>query len=93
MKRSDAKGDLYLVVDIEFPEDGWIKDEAALQQIRQLLPARTKTEESVPEEVEEVEYDLDADLEEFGAGSGDPRAGNEWEDEDEETGGPQCAAQ
>ena len=36
----------------------------------------------------------DADLDDFGAGSGDPRAGNEWEDDEEEgEGGPQCATQ
>ena len=42
---------------------------------------------------EEVEVEFEADMEDFGAGSGDPRAGGaEWEDEEEE-GGPQCATQ
>lgn len=92
MKRSDAKGDLYLQVDIEFPEDGWLKDDAALQKIKDALPA-TKISEEKHEEVEEVEVEFEADMEEFGAGSGDPRAGGaEWED-DEEEGGPQCATQ
>jgi DnaJ family protein A protein 2 len=92
MKRSDAKGDLYLQVDIEFPEDGWLKDDAALQKIKAALPA-TKISEEKHEEVEEVEVEFEADMEEFGAGSGDPRAGGaEWED-DEEEGGPQCATQ
>ncbi|KAF2180888.1 hypothetical protein K469DRAFT_714068 [Zopfia rhizophila CBS 207.26] len=92
MKKSDAKGDLYLVVDIEFPEDGWIKNDAALQKIRDALPTPGNSE-SKHDEIEQVEFEFDADMEEFGAGSGDPRAGTEWEDEDDEAGGPQCATQ
>lgn len=91
LKRSDAKGDLYLVVQIKFPEDGWLKSDAALQKVRDALPPPEKSDDT-PEEVDEVEVEFDADMEEFGAGSGDPRAGNEWED-DEEEGGPQCATQ
>ncbi|KAF2710037.1 DnaJ-domain-containing protein [Pleomassaria siparia CBS 279.74] len=90
-KKSDAKGDLYLVIDIEFPEDGWIKNDAALKKVKDALPPPA-TPETLPDEVEEVEFEFDADMEEFGAGSGDPRAGAEWED-DEEEGGPQCATQ
>lgn len=93
IKRSDAKGDLYLVVDIEFPEDGWIKDDAALQKLKEALPAAATPTEPTPEDIEEVGVEFDADMDEFGAGSGDPRAGNEWEDDDEEEGGPQCATQ
>ncbi|KAF1349337.1 DnaJ-domain-containing protein [Lizonia empirigonia] len=94
MKRSDAKGDLYLAVDIEFPEDGWLKDDAALQKVRDALPAAAK-HDGKPDEVEEVEeVEYDADMEDFGAGSGDPRAGGaEWEDEEEQESGPQCATQ
>lgn len=91
MKRSDAKGDLYLVVDIEFPEDGWIKNDAALQKVRDALPSSPKKERK-SEEVDEVEFEWDADMDDFGAGSGDPRAAGDWEDDDEE-GGPQCATQ
>lgn len=93
MKRSDAKGDLYLVVDIEFPEDGWIKDDKAIQKIRDALPSPNVSDDAKPEDVEEVDLEYDADLDEYGAGSGDPRAGNEWEDDDDEEGGPQCATQ
>jgi len=90
IKRSDAKGDLYLIVEIEFPEDGWLKDDATVQKIRAILP--NPAPEDVPDDVDEVEFEWDADMDEFGAGSGDPRAGGDWEDEDEE-GGPQCATQ
>lgn len=93
MKKSDTKGDLYLVVDIEFPEDGWLKDEAAVQKVKDALPVVTPNEIK-HEEIEEVEADFDAEMEDFGAGSGDPRAGGgEWEDDEEEEGGPQCATQ
>jgi DnaJ family protein A protein 2 len=92
MKRSDAKGDLYLVVDIEFPADGWLKDDAAVEKVREALPAGVR-EDAKHDEVEEVDVDFDAEMDDFGAGSGDPRAGGaEWED-DEEEGGPQCATQ
>ncbi|KAF2269780.1 DnaJ-domain-containing protein [Lojkania enalia] len=92
MKKSDAKGDLYLVVDVEFPEDSWIRNDATIRKIREALPPPTN-EASDVEDIEEVEVEFDADMDDFGAGSGDPRAGNEWEDEDDEEGGPQCATQ
>lgn len=90
VKKSDAKGDLYLIVKIDFPEDGWLNDEATIQKIRDVLP-KPKSEIKT-EVVDEVEWDI-SDLEEFGAGSDDPRAGAEWEDEDEEGEQAQCAQQ
>jgi DnaJ family protein A protein 2 len=90
MKRSDAKGDLYLVVEVEFPEDGWLANEAAVNKVRDALPQPEK-EHKRPDDVDEVQFE-DAEMDDFGAGSGDPRAGGEWED-DEEEGGPQCATQ
>ncbi|KAI8942975.1 hypothetical protein NX059_001014 [Plenodomus lindquistii] len=94
IKKSDARGDLFLVVNVEFPEDGWLKNDAAVQKLRDALPKVERPEEK-PEEIEEVDIEWDADMEEFGAGSGDPRAGGgEWEDDDDEgEGGPQCATQ
>jgi DnaJ family protein A protein 2 len=59
MKRSDAKGDLYLQVDIEFPEDGWLKDDAALQKVKDALP-KAKPSEEKHDEVEEVDVDFEA---------------------------------
>ncbi|KAJ2989105.1 hypothetical protein NUW58_g3636 [Xylaria curta] len=93
LKRGDAKGDLYLVVKVEFPEDGWLKDEAAYESLIKLLPG--PTQEIKAGEVDEVEYDDDADLDEMGANSGDPRYGEGWEDEDDGEGGAQaqCAQQ
>lgn len=92
IKKSDAKGDLYLIVKIDFPEDGWLGDEATIQKIRDVLPkpkAEIKTDI-----VDEVEWDLVSSMEDFGAGSDDPRSGAGWEDEDEEEGeAAQCAQQ
>jgi len=91
-KKSDLKGDLYLVVKIEFPEDGWMKDETSFASLQKILPKLAPTIEAT--EVDEVEYIDDANIEEFGANSGDPRAGGGWEDDDEEEGGStQCAQQ
>jgi DnaJ homolog subfamily A member 2 len=61
-KRGDAKGDLYLIVKIEFPEDGWLKDDTAYEPLQKLLPGPPPKIET--EEIDEVEYDEDADLEE-----------------------------
>lgn len=86
-KRSDAKGDLYLIVDIQFPEDGFFTAESA-EALRKLLPppeAPIKTDV-----VDEAQWE-DADPEEFG--KGDPRGGGQWVDEEEGGEGPQCQTQ
>lgn len=86
-KKSDAKGDLYLIVDITFPEDGFFSEEAA-DQLRKLLPGPEPP--IVTEEFDEVAFE-EADIEEFG--HGDPRGGGDWEDDDDAQEGPQCATQ
>ncbi|KAI9793881.1 MAG: hypothetical protein M1816_007133 [Peltula sp. TS41687] len=96
LKKGETKGDLYLVVNVEFPNDEWTEDDATLEQLQKVLPKHDQTIQA--EIVDEVEFVADADLEEFGAGSGDPRGGSGWVDEDDEDGdgedGPsQCAQQ
>lgn len=93
VKRSDAKGDLYLEVQVDFPEDSFLKDENVVKKLRELLPKPDPTEEIKAEVVDEVEFESDATMEDFGAGSGDPRSGAQWEDEDEMPQGAQCAQQ
>lgn len=96
IKRSDARGDLYLTVNVKFPEDGWLKDQAAVDRVKGVLPPAEPVQfkpGETPEEVEEVEFEVVDNLEDFGAGSDDPRAGAEWEDEEGEEGGAQCAQQ
>jgi DnaJ family protein A protein 2 len=96
VKRSDHKGDLYLIVNVKFPEDGWLKDDAAVQKVRDVLP-KTEQKEAKPGEtpdvVDEVDFETVANMDGFGAGSDDPRAGGEWEDDDEDAQGAQCAQQ
>ncbi|KAK3045645.1 DnaJ-like protein xdj1 [Extremus antarcticus] len=96
IKRSDAKGDLYLTINVEFPEDGWLESQEAVEKVRAVLP---KPEEihygpgETPELVDDVGFEVIDDLEGFGAGSDDPRAGNEWEDDEGAEGQAQCAQQ
>ncbi|KAF2718922.1 DnaJ-domain-containing protein [Polychaeton citri CBS 116435] len=95
MKRSDQKGDLYLVVKVNFPEDGWLKDDAAVESVRKVLPVATGLRYGpgeTPELVDDAEFEEVEDMSGFGAGSDDPRAGGDWEDE-EEGGQAQCAQQ
>ncbi|KAK7544793.1 uncharacterized protein J3D65DRAFT_610762 [Phyllosticta citribraziliensis] len=92
IKRTDDRGDLFLTVDIEFPEDGWIRDETVVQGIRNVLPGPKP--EIQANEVEEVDVEFDADIEEFGAHSDDPRGEGAWEDDDDEMPeGVQCQTQ
>jgi DnaJ family protein A protein 2 len=95
VKRSDAKGDLYLTININFPEDGWLETQEAVDKVREVLPKPEPIEfgpGETPELVDEVPFDIVEDLEGFGAGSDDPRAGNDWEDDDGAQ-GAQCAQQ
>lgn len=93
MKRSDDRGNLYLVIHVKFPEDGWLVDEPSVKKVKDVLPA-DGGESVQAETVDEISFEKVENMDNFGAGSGDPRAGAEWEDdEDEEGGEPQCAQQ
>jgi DnaJ family protein A protein 2 len=92
-KKSDEKGDLYLDVEIEFPQDGWMSDPSRVDLLRTLLPVENqdKSDSEIPEIVDDVTL-VKADPEDFG---GDEGQG--WEtdsDGDSEGMGPeQCATQ
>lgn len=59
-KKSDLKGDLYLIVDVDFPEDGWMEDEASFANLQRLLPKDApKIEATEIDEVEFIEGDID----------------------------------
>lgn len=89
-KRSDARGDLYLVVDIKFPDKNWKPSAATLEKLKEMLPGPEKPIEADP--VDEVDYEPDADLSEFG--QGDRRGGGRWGgDDDDEGETAQCATQ
>ena len=61
VKKSDMRGDLYLVVKIEFPEDGWLQDDSQYDALAKLLPPPAKAIEA--EEIDDVEYESGADIE------------------------------
>ncbi|CAI4219055.1 unnamed protein product [Parascedosporium putredinis] len=90
-KRGDDKGDLYLIAAIDFPEDGWLQKEADYDALKKLLPGPAPP--IVATEVDEVDYEDGADLEDMGARSGDPRAGHAWEDVEDDGAQAQCQTQ
>jgi len=90
-KKSDEKGDLYLDVDIEFPQDGWMTP-VKIDLLRSLLSPKSTGDHAngVPEIVDDVELEI-ADPDEFG---GDDGGGWETESDGESDGVPsQCATQ
>ncbi|KAI9759207.1 MAG: hypothetical protein M4579_002494 [Chaenotheca gracillima] len=90
-KKTDIYGDLYLEVNIEFPKDGWLKDDESMEKLQTLLPKSTIKVDA--DTVDEVEYDANADLDDFGNAHGEARNdGGAFEEEDEE-GAAQCAQQ
>ncbi|EXJ62801.1 hypothetical protein A1O7_03241 [Cladophialophora yegresii CBS 114405] len=88
MKKSDAKGDLYLVVEIAFPEDGYFLDKpGALEQLQKLLPPPEPPIEDV-DEADEVQFEL-ADIDEIGG----EEAQGAWEDDEDGPQQAQCQTQ
>lgn len=89
VKKSDSKGDLYLVVRVRFPNDEWLADHETLAKLRELLPVPENP--ITAEIVDDVTYEEDASLDTFGGDVGD---GEAWVDDDDEgEGQPQCAQQ
>lgn len=56
LKRGEDKGDLYLVVEIEWPSDEWLSDEKNITQLQQLLPSGPVPTFSDLEHVDEVKF-------------------------------------
>lgn len=89
IKRSDSRGDLYLVVNVKFPDANWKPTPAMLEKVKELLPKPDRPIAS--DTVDEVDYDPKAKLEDFGAHDG--HGGSAWMDEDDDEEPAQCAAQ
>lgn len=83
-KKSELKGDLYMTVRVNFPEDGWLRDDT-LTKLQSLLP--TPAEPIKANIVDEVEYDDSASLDDFGAGAQEGEAWEDDEDDDDVEGG------
>lgn len=87
-KKKELRGDLYLVIKVKFPDHEWLEDKQALAKLKELLPAPEPAIRA--DVVDDVSYDDNASLDEFGAGA----EGDEgWVDDDEDGGEPQCAQQ
>ncbi|CAD6506073.1 BgTH12-07005 [Blumeria graminis f. sp. triticale] len=94
IKKTDAKGDLFLTVKIDFPSDKWASNPATLTSIEKLFsPLQAPVIEA--NEVDEVEFESDADISSFGAQAGEQGWVSVDEDEEDEEGGGgvQCAQQ
>jgi DnaJ family protein A protein 2 len=89
LKRSDGRGDLYLVVNIKFPDAKWKPSAAVLERLREMLPKPDPLIQA--DTVDEVDYDPKGNLDEFGARDG--HGGSAWEDEDDDGEPAQCAPQ
>lgn len=87
-KTPDERGNLYVILDIEMPDQQWMRtiDRTALEA---LLPPKKTDVEPRPAVVDEAEYE-ESDMVEFGEGA-DEEA---WEDDDDEGGAePECRTQ
>ena len=88
LKKSDQKGDLYMIVNVQFPEHDWLEQHQAFWKLQELLPKPAQP--IAVEEVDEVEY-ASANLADFGAN--DNQGQDAWEDDDEDTAETKCAQQ
>lgn len=91
IKRSDSRGDLYLVVNVKFPDEQWKPSPEVLEKLREILPKPDAPIEASP--VDEVDYDPNGKMEEFGAR--DTNGGSAWQDDDDDDDDEpaQCATQ
>lgn len=89
-KRAERRGDLFLVVKVDFPTDDWLRDHPKPDQLRALLPAPPIPIEA--DVIDDVHFEVQNSLDEFDDSS---ENGNEWEDEDgdEEHAEPECRTQ
>ncbi|KAL9038705.1 MAG: hypothetical protein Q9214_005173, partial [Letrouitia sp. 1 TL-2023] len=87
-KKSEAKGDLYLVIQIDFPENGWLEQNQRATKLQEILPKQADTIHA--DVVDEVEYDESATLSTFGMNSEDQDG---WEDDDDDDNGNATEAQ
>ncbi|PFH53100.1 hypothetical protein AMATHDRAFT_79253 [Amanita thiersii Skay4041] len=94
-KNADQKGDLFVVVSVEMPDQDWLK-RVDLKALASLLPPKKPELEPYPEAVDEAKYE-ESDLVEFGGDDED--AWVDGSDDDDEFDGmgmgtePECRHQ
>ncbi|KAL8837513.1 MAG: hypothetical protein Q9170_002506 [Blastenia crenularia] len=87
-KKSDLRGDLYLTVNVDFPDKNWLKQDQCIEKLKELLPKPPSAIQV--ETVDEVDYEENANLDTYGS----IEQGDQWEDEDDQDSTqPQCAQQ
>lgn len=58
--RTDTAGDLYLYVDIQFPENGWCLENSELRKIRDVFPDLPTKDFKIPEnQIDDVDFTID----------------------------------
>lgn len=91
IKKSEAHGNLFIRINVDFPEDDYLQDQTITTKLLELLPKPGPPVQA--ETVDEVEYETNASIDDFGGT--DAHGEDAWEDEDDEGagGGAQCAQQ
>ena len=91
-KKTDAKGDLYLVVKVLFPDYAWLEKQQAFPKLRETLPGPSPP--ILTDEVDDINYSVASATGAFEDESADAEG---WEDDDggddDEMGGAQCQQQ
>lgn len=64
IKGTDLYGDLYLVPDIEFPHDGWLRQAGQMKIAKELFSSLT-TDRIIADIEEDVEYTIEGSIPEF----------------------------
>ncbi|KAK6350020.1 hypothetical protein TWF696_006269 [Orbilia brochopaga] len=92
-KRSENKGDLYLVVEIIWPDEEWLADDNNIAKIKAALPEGPVPTFEAVEHVDEVEFSV-ADLDDVhNEHHNGPWVDEDSDDEDEDGANVQCQQQ
>jgi len=92
-KKTDTKGDLYLIINVKFPDEAAIQNPVLRRKLKELLPEELPAIKA--DEVDEVSINREASLDGFGKSFNTGEAEDGWEDEDEQGDAqdPRCAQQ
>ncbi|EGO24656.1 hypothetical protein SERLADRAFT_449414 [Serpula lacrymans var. lacrymans S7.9] len=83
-KGQDQRGNLYIVINIEMPDEQWLRS-VDRKAVEQLLPPKKAEMDPPPAIIDEAPYE-ESDIVEFGEGNED-----DWEDDDDPYGNPMGA--